>query len=152
VWTYHAPKAPLSPPSAEARRLLVVAGDPGEEGSTRGLAEYLRRDRNGKAMDARYALVGREQVYTTRYDEGYGGQQGGFQPWGWDDRRWGQRSSGGFFGGLFGSRDDDQWRWQQQQQVQRQRQYQYQQPQQPQYQQQYQQRRPSYPNYYQDRF
>jgi len=122
------------------------------------LVEYLRRDRNGKPVDARYALIGRDQV-VERTDEPPRRQQG-FQPWGgggapWDDRsRWSQPqrpASGGFFG-LFGQRDDWQQQ-QQQQQQQRQRQQQQYQPQyQQQFQQQYQQRRPSYPGYYQDRY
>ena len=149
VWAFHAPKTPLSPPSAEARKLLVAArasdDDEGTNSNGKGLVEYLRRDRNGKPVDARYALVGRESIQTTRADDSP--RQQGFQPWGapWDDRsRWVQPqrpASGGFFG-LFGQRDD----WQQQQQP---RQRQYQQQQQNQYQQ---QRRPSYPGYYQDRF
>jgi penicillin-binding protein 1A len=157
VWAYHAPKSTLAPPSAEARKLLVTArldSDIDEEGSGRnskGLVEYLRRDRNGKPLDTRYLLVGRDQVHTARYDDGFGQQT--FQPWGmpWDDRNRPappaprpQSSPGGFFS-LFGPREDDQWRWQQQQQ-QQQRQRQQQQ------QQQQQQRRPSSPNYYQDRF
>jgi membrane carboxypeptidase/penicillin-binding protein len=157
VWAYHAPKAPLSPPSVEARKLLVVAragdGDDGTNSNSKGLVDYLRRDRNGKPVDARYALVGRDQAETTRLEGGYGQQ--GFQPWApWDDRnRWAQPqrpASGGFFG-LFGQRDD--WQQQQYQQQQQQQQRQRQPQQQPQYQQpQYQQRRPSYPGYYQDRF
>src|ERR1700741_4194122 len=49
VWAYHAPKTPLSPPSAEARKLLVMAraSDDEDEGTNspgKGLVEYLRRD------------------------------------------------------------------------------------------------------------
>jgi len=129
----------------EARKLLVLArgsdDDDGTNSNSKGLVEYLRRDRNGKPVDARYALVGRDQATTTRVENGYGQQL--LQPWGapWDDRnRWAQPqrpASGGFFG-LFGQRDD----WQQQQYQQQQQQYQpqYQQ----QFQQQYQQRLPSY--------
>ena len=55
----------------EARKLLVLArgsdDDDGTNSNSKGLVEYLRRDRNGKPVDARYALVGRDQAtYDTR--------------------------------------------------------------------------------------
>ena len=149
VWAHEAPRTALSPPSPEARQLLVasrVDADSGDEyanPNARTFVEYLRRDRNGQPRDSRYELVSRDEVYSTRIDDGYNPQ--GLQPWGapWDDRYRSQPqsprsqpSAGGFFG-LFQRRDDDQLRLQQQQQQQRQQQWQQQQ----------QQRRPSYPSY-----
>jgi membrane carboxypeptidase/penicillin-binding protein len=68
VWSYHAPRALLDPPSPEARRLLVSAG---EDGGRRGaLAEYLRRDAKGKAVDARYALISRREGGESRREGG----------------------------------------------------------------------------------
>ena len=146
VWALHAPKVALSPPSPEARRLLVASrvDDAGEEAvaasSSKGFVEYLRRDRDGQVRDMRYALVSPDEVYSPRYDDGYNPQ--GFQPWiaPWDDRYRSQPPRaqplpGGLFG-LFQRRDDEQSRWQQwQQQQQQQQQQRYQQ----------QRRQPAYP-------
>jgi penicillin-binding protein 1A len=149
VWSLYAPKTALSPPSAEAKRLLVASrvDDTGDEDgapNSKGFVEYLRRDRNGQVRDMRYALVSRDEVYAPRYEDGYNPQ--GFQPWAppWDDRYRSQPprpqpSQGGLFG-LFQRRDDEQARWQQWQQQQQQQRYQ----------QQYQQQRrqpPAYPPY-----
>jgi len=102
VWSYHAPRALLDPPSRQARELLVSAA---EEGGRRGrgtlLAEYLRRDAKGRAVDARYALISRREGgetttgSTTRSRRRYSpepaviGAQPERSPWGWD--AWGQR-------------------------------------------------------------
>jgi penicillin-binding protein 1A len=111
VFDNYAPRTDLNPPSEEAMRDLVASRD---NSSGRGFVEYLRRDRNGRARDTRYALVARPEMDPPRTDP----SQQLFQPW--------SQSGGGFFG-MFQRRDDDQWRWQQQQ---RQRQQQQQQQQQ----------------------
>ena len=99
VWSYHAPRVLLAPPSPEARGLLVSAG---EDGGRRGnQTEYLRRDANGKAVDARYALISRREggeanASTTRSRRQNSGPvpadaevQFDRSPWGWDG--WGPR-------------------------------------------------------------
>jgi penicillin-binding protein 1A len=154
VWSLQTPRTMLSPPSAAARQLLVASradAETGEEDPNGKSVEYLRRDRYGRATDSRYALVSRDEVYSTRIEDGYNPQ--GLQPWGlpWDERSRQQPqsprsmpSTGGFFG-LFQRRDDEQQRFQQQQQMQQQ---QSRQRQQPQYQQPSQQPyRAPYPSY-----
>lgn len=62
VWA-QTPKAVLSPPSAEARRNLIIA-PPGAAFSREGrgnLVEYFRRDPDGQASDTEYQLVGPEE-------------------------------------------------------------------------------------------
>src|SRR5882724_11082811 len=99
VWSYHAPRALLAPPSPEARGLLVSAG---EDGGRRGnQTEYLRRDAKGKAVDARYALISRREggeanastTRSRRQNSGPVPADGEVQfdrwPWGWDG--WGPR-------------------------------------------------------------
>jgi penicillin-binding protein 1A len=100
VWAYHAPRALLAPPSPEARRLLVSTG---ENGGRRGaLAEYVRRDAKGNAVDARRALISRREggeanASTTprsrRRNSGPAPAEAEVQydrsTWGWDG--WGQR-------------------------------------------------------------
>jgi membrane carboxypeptidase/penicillin-binding protein len=110
VFDHFAPRTDLNPPSPEAMRDLVAS----REDSGRGFVEYLRRDRNGRARDTRYALVSRPDLDGQRVDRG---QQQVFQPWGQGQRQ------GGFFG-MFQRREDEQWRWQQQQQRQQQQQQQ----------------------------
>ena len=97
VWSYHAPRALLAPPSPEARGLLVSAG---EDGGRRGdQAEYLRRDAKGKAVDARYALISRrdggEGTASNRSRRQYPSEPAEVgvlperSPWGWEG--WGPR-------------------------------------------------------------
>jgi membrane peptidoglycan carboxypeptidase len=117
VWTQFTPRTLLSPPSAEASRLLVatrVGGDIGDDANSnaRGSVEYLRRDANGQPRDSRYALVSPDEVYSPRYDDGYNSQPGGFQPWGFpgsDPYRAAPRppaSPGGLFGFFFPRREE----------------------------------------------
>jgi membrane peptidoglycan carboxypeptidase len=68
VWTHYAPKTALSPPSPEAKRLLVArpidlnSGDAVGSGG-RGFVEYFRRDRGGDAVDTQFRLVSRADAY-----------------------------------------------------------------------------------------
>ena len=69
VWAHHAPKAILSPPSAEARSQMVTrrvdaSGDDEVSAGGRGGVEYFRRDRNGQPVDTRYQLVSRGESYS----------------------------------------------------------------------------------------
>jgi membrane peptidoglycan carboxypeptidase len=75
VWAQYAPKTPLNPPSAEARKQLVVrpinlaSGDVIENGNAtgnangRGFLEYFRRDPRGEPYDTQYELVSRDEAY-----------------------------------------------------------------------------------------
>ncbi len=108
VWTHHAPKVALAPPSPEARRNLVSrridldsaddnAGNAG--GTPKSLVEYFRRDRNGGIADTQYRLVSRAEVSATYEPR----EPTVFEPWApWGNRRGEapppQRPWGGFFG------------------------------------------------------
>jgi penicillin-binding protein 1A len=98
VWAYHAPRALLSPPSPEARQLLVSAGgDGGRRGG--GSVEYLRRDAKGNPVDARNALISRREGGEAtagrsrrQYSDPAQAELGvppDRSPWGWDG--WGPR-------------------------------------------------------------
>jgi hypothetical protein len=123
------PRAPLAPPSAEARRNLVIRTvnvEPNEDGTVgRGYTEYFRRDSRGVAADTQYELVSRGDVGT--YDSPDRGG-GAFEPWGpFGGRPQEERSRP--FGGLFGwqqqqPRLDDPRAYQRQQQLQQQQQQQ----------------------------
>jgi penicillin-binding protein 1A len=78
VWTQYAPKTPLNPPSAEAKRDMVArpinlaSGDPLGGGNAKSFVEYFRRDRRGEPLDTQFQLVSREESYMaheTREDE-----------------------------------------------------------------------------------
>jgi hypothetical protein len=118
VWTHHAPKTVLAPPSPEAKRELVAVRSDDSEGeyatAGRGTIEYLRRDRSGQVSDTRYQLVSPRDygISDPRYggDPGYPGYGGDpryganqFEPW---IRRWDSQPSYGAQpqprGGLFG--------------------------------------------------
>ena len=72
VWAQYAPKTPLSPPSAEAKRDLVArpidlaSGDPVAGGGGKPFVEYFRRDRRGDPYDTQYQLVSRDEAATAR--------------------------------------------------------------------------------------
>jgi penicillin-binding protein 1A len=74
VWAHYAPKTPLSPPSAEARRDLVArpinlaTGEPVSAANAKSFVEYFRRDRRGEPYDTQFQLVSRDEAYTTRED------------------------------------------------------------------------------------
>jgi len=79
VWANYAPKTPLSPPSAEARRELVerpinlTSGDPVSRASANSFVEYFRRDRRGEPYDTQYQIVSRDEAwmgYETRETAG----------------------------------------------------------------------------------
>jgi penicillin-binding protein 1A len=101
VWSYHAPRALLDPPSPEARRLLVSAG--GDGGRRGDSVEYLRRDAKGNPVDARYALISRREGGDATVSAGRSRRQysdpaqaevGALpdrSPWGWDG--WRQRDT-----------------------------------------------------------
>jgi penicillin-binding protein 1A len=69
VWAQYAPKTPLNPPSAEAKREMVArpidlaSGDPVAGGSGKSFVEYFRRDRRGDPFDTQYQLVSRDEAY-----------------------------------------------------------------------------------------
>jgi penicillin-binding protein 1A len=71
VWAQYAPKAPLNPPSAEARKLLVArtinlaSGEivAGGNANGKGFVEYFRRDARGEPYDTQYELVSRDEAY-----------------------------------------------------------------------------------------
>jgi membrane carboxypeptidase/penicillin-binding protein len=78
VWAQYAPKTPLNPPSAEAKRELVArpinlaSGDPVSGVNAKAFVEYFRRDRRGEPYDTQYDLVSRDEAtasYETRDDE-----------------------------------------------------------------------------------
>src|SRR6202035_3907275 len=68
VWAQYAPKTPLNPPSAEAKKDLVArpinlaSGDPVASG-TKSFVEYFRRDHSGGAYDTQFQLVSRDEAY-----------------------------------------------------------------------------------------
>jgi membrane carboxypeptidase/penicillin-binding protein len=71
VWAQYAPKTPLNPPSAEAKRNLVArpinlaSGEPvaGGNANAKSFVEYFRRDRQGEPYDTQYQLVSRDEAY-----------------------------------------------------------------------------------------
>jgi penicillin-binding protein 1A len=69
VWAQYAPKTPLNPPSAEAKRDMVArpislaSGEPVSGGNAKGFVEYFRRDRRGEPYDTQYQLVSRDEAY-----------------------------------------------------------------------------------------
>ncbi len=68
VWAQYAPKTPLNPPSAEAKKDMVArpinlaSGDPAASG-TKSFVEYFRRDHGGGAYDTQFQLVSRDEAY-----------------------------------------------------------------------------------------
>jgi penicillin-binding protein 1A len=74
VWTSYAPKAPLSPPSAEARKQLVArpinlaSGDvlSRSSGGSGSFLEYFRTDRRGEPYDTQFDIVSRDEVAAAR--------------------------------------------------------------------------------------
>ncbi|HEY6255369.1 MAG TPA: transglycosylase domain-containing protein [Xanthobacteraceae bacterium] len=73
VWAQYAPKTPLNPPSAEAKRELVIrpinlaSGDVvGSTGGAKSFIEYFRRDRRGEPFDTQFQLVSRDEAYSAR--------------------------------------------------------------------------------------
>ena len=63
VWSHHAPKTALRPPSPEAKRHLVVTRSERKDsksGKVALLPEYLRRDEKGRTVNAQYRLVSRQ--------------------------------------------------------------------------------------------
>jgi membrane peptidoglycan carboxypeptidase len=73
VWAQYAPKTPLNPPSAEAKRDMVarpinlasgelVAGS----NNAKSFVEYFRRDRRGEPYDTQFQLVSRDEAYSAR--------------------------------------------------------------------------------------
>jgi penicillin-binding protein 1A len=87
VWTSYAPKAPLSPPSAEARRELVerpinlTSGDPVSRVSANSFVEYFRRDRRGEPLDTQYQIVARDEVWMGHEMREEAGGQDFFMPY-----------------------------------------------------------------------
>jgi penicillin-binding protein 1A len=82
VWAQYAPKTPLNPPSAEAKRDLVArpinlaSGEViGGAGGTKSFVEYFRRDRSGAPYDTQFDLVSREEAYSTRETADETGQE-----------------------------------------------------------------------------
>jgi penicillin-binding protein 1A len=85
VWAQYAPKTPLNPPSAEAKRDMVArpinlaSGDPVGNGSvngnTKSFVEYFRRDRGGNPYDTQYQLVSRDEAYMAYVSRGDETQQ-----------------------------------------------------------------------------
>jgi penicillin-binding protein 1A len=69
VWAQYAPKTLLSPPSAEAKRNMVVrpinlaSGEPVAGANAKSFVEYFRRDRQGEPYDTQYQLVSRDEAY-----------------------------------------------------------------------------------------
>jgi penicillin-binding protein 1A len=74
VWADYAPRKPLNPPSAEARRQLVdvpIDLDTGERvdnGSGNAFIEHFRVGTDGQIDDTQYRLVSREEAYAYRED------------------------------------------------------------------------------------
>jgi penicillin-binding protein 1A len=88
VWAQYAPKTPLNPPSAEAKREMVArpinlaSGDPVTSGgNAKSFVEYFRRDRRGEPFDTQFQLVSREEAYTTREVRGDETQQDLYSPY-----------------------------------------------------------------------
>src|SRR5262249_61887056 len=65
VWSQHAPKVSLSPPSPEARRNLVALQVDSDEQGGKGQVEYFRRDRSGGVSDTPIRLVSRAAASTS---------------------------------------------------------------------------------------
>ncbi len=76
VWAQYAPKTPLDPPSAEAKRDMVArpinlaSGDLLGGGNAKSFVEYFRRDRSGEPLDTQYELVSRDEAYMARETPG----------------------------------------------------------------------------------
>jgi membrane carboxypeptidase/penicillin-binding protein len=73
VWAQYAPKTPLNPPSAEAKRDMVArpinlaSGEPVAGGNNaKSFVEYFRRDRRGEPYDTQFQLVSRDEAYSAR--------------------------------------------------------------------------------------
>jgi penicillin-binding protein 1A len=72
VWTNYAPRTPLSPPSAEARKELTTrpinftSGDVLPRGSASSFVEYFRTDRRGEPYDTQYQLVSPDEAANAR--------------------------------------------------------------------------------------
>jgi hypothetical protein len=68
TWNFHAPKAPLPPPSAEAGRFLKAmpidlnSGQRLASAKNDGFTEYFRLDGNKKLRDTQFALAGRHSL------------------------------------------------------------------------------------------
>ena len=87
VWAQYAPKTPLNPPSAEAKRDMVARpinlasgdvignGAPNPNPNTKSFIEYFRRDRGGNPYDTQFQLVSRDEAYTTQPREADGTQE-----------------------------------------------------------------------------
>ena len=100
VWAKYAARTPLAPPSPEARRDLVasnvdrdVTDETGRVARARTV-EWLRKDSSGRAVDAQYRLVGRDEVAVANPNAGPFDPWG---PWGGGDQR--PQPWGNFFGG-----------------------------------------------------
>jgi len=68
VWEHYAPRSLLAPPSPEAMRLLVSERSERrsrDRSSDGALVEYIRRDANGRPVDARHALTSRGESETS---------------------------------------------------------------------------------------
>jgi 1A family penicillin-binding protein len=102
VWASGIPKAPLNPPSAEARKLLVAAGgDRRDERRSRResrdgmLAEYLRRDAKGNPVDTSRRTASDDRARRRQRapeEEVQPERSWGWDAWGRQDRerpRWG---------------------------------------------------------------
>jgi membrane carboxypeptidase/penicillin-binding protein len=112
VWANYAPRAPLSPPSAEARRELVAmqidlaSGTPlqGRGPGAEGFTEYFRV-RRGQIPQTQYALVSQSEAASASPGDGEGDPEergifgGGFPP-----RPNTDIFQGSPFGTLFGQR------------------------------------------------
>jgi penicillin-binding protein 1A len=85
VWAQYAPKTPLNPPSAEAKRDLVarpinlasgdVIGSANPNPNSKSFIEYFRRDRGGNPYDTQFQLVSRDEAYTAQPREADGTQE-----------------------------------------------------------------------------
>jgi penicillin-binding protein 1A len=68
TWNFHAPKAPLPPPSAEAARFLKAmpidlnSGQKLASAKNGGFTEYFRLDAHKKLRDTQFALAGRHSL------------------------------------------------------------------------------------------
>jgi penicillin-binding protein 1A len=86
VWAQYAPKTPLNPPSAEAKRDMVArpinlaSGEPVANGNAKSFVEYFRRDRRGEPYDTQFQLVSREEAYAAREVRGDESTQDLFMP------------------------------------------------------------------------
>jgi membrane carboxypeptidase/penicillin-binding protein len=81
VWAQYAPKTPLNPPSAQARRDLVArpinlaSGEIVAGTGAKSFVEYFRRDRQGEPLDTQFELVSREEAYAARETAEDSGQE-----------------------------------------------------------------------------